>query len=117
MVSRGISAAQVLLASLMLTGCGSFFIGFSSNQGVPSTATGKVLASSLVSIKDHTGLPLTITRVTLTNGGVAGSLSFCGDQEVRFPLNATVKVEFTSNIDCMTIVDVVVVSTDPFFNP
>ena len=117
MVLRGISAAQILLASLLLTGCGSVFIGFSSNQGLPSTVTGKVLASSSVLIKDHTGLPLRITRVTLSNGGVAGSFSFCGDQEARFPLNVTLKVDFTSNIDCMAIVDVVVVSTDPLFNP
>src|SRR5690349_19463341 len=96
-------AAPILLGSLMLAGCGSVFVGFASNQGVPSTVTGKVLASSLASMNDHTGLPLTITRVTLTSGGIADSLSFCGDQEVHFPLNATVKVEFTNNIDCMAI--------------
>ena len=110
-------AAPILLGSLMLAGCGSVFVGFASNQGVPSTVTGKVLSSSLVSMNDHTGLPLTITRVTLTSGGIADSLSFCGDQEVHFPQNATVKVEFTNNIDCMSIIDIVVVSTDPLFNP
>ena len=110
-------AAPILLGSLILAGCGSVFVGFASNQGVPSTVTGKVLSSSLVSMNDHTGLPLTITRVTLTSGGIADSLSFCGDQEVHFPMNATVKVEFTNNIDCMSIVDIVVVSTDPLFNP
>lgn len=110
-------AVSVLLGSLLFAGCGSVFVGFASNQGVPSTVTGKVLSSSLVSMNDHTGLPLTITRVILTSGGVADNLSFCGDQQVHFPTNATVKVEFTNNIDCMAIVDVVVISTDPLFNP
>jgi hypothetical protein len=115
MISRGVLAAQILLASCMLAGCGSvFFVGFVSNPSLPSTVTGKVLGASLMLTNDHTGLPLTITRVTLSSGGIAGAFSFCGDQEVRFPLNATVKVEFTSNIDCMTIVDVVIVNTDPF---
>lgn len=113
MTSRRALAAQILLASSMLAGCGSVFIGFVSNPTLPSTVTGKVLGASLMLTNDHTGLPLTITRVTLTSGGIAGTLLFCGNQEVRFPLNATVKVEFTSNIDCMTIVDVIIVNTDP----
>ena len=117
MALRSTLAVPLLLVSFVLTGCGSVFVGFASNQGVPSTVTGKVLSSSLVSMNDHTGLPLTVTRVTLTSGGVADSLSFCGDQEIHFPNNATVKVEFTNNIDCMSIVDVVIVSTDPLFKP
>jgi len=95
----------------MLAGCGSIFIGFSSNQGIPSTVAGNVVSSTLVSINDHSGRPLTVTRVTLSNGGLANSFTFCGDQKVRFPLGATVKVEFTSGIDCLAITDVVVLST------
>jgi hypothetical protein len=48
--------------------------------------------------------------VTLTNGGLSNRLFFCGDQTARFPLGATVKVEFTFGIDCMAIVDVVILS-------
>lgn len=110
MGSRSIVSAHVFLVCFMLAGCGSVFIGFSSNQGVSSTVTGNVVSSTLVSINDHTGRPLTVTRVTLTNGGLSNSFFFCGDQEVRFPLGTTVKVEFTSGIDCMAIVDVVVLS-------
>jgi uncharacterized protein YceK len=111
MVSRSIVSAEILLACCMLAGCGSIFIGFSSNQGIPSTVAGNVVSSTLVSINDHTGRPLTVTRVTLSNGGLANSFSFCGDQKARFPLGATVKVEFTSGIDCLAITDVVVLSS------
>ena len=110
MVSRSIVSSYVLLVCFMLAGCGSVFISFNSNQGIPSTVTGNVVSSTLVSINDHTGQPLTVTRVTLTNGGLSSSLSFCGDQTGRFPLGATVKVEFTSGIDCMAIVNVVILS-------
>jgi len=110
MVSRSIVSAHVVLACFMLSGCGSIFIGFSSNQGIPSTVTGNVVSSILVSINDHSGRPLTVTRVTLTNGGLSNTFFFCGDQKASFPLGATVKVEFTSGIDCMSIVDVAVLS-------
>jgi|SRR4249920_3220182 hypothetical protein len=110
MVSHSIVSAHVFLVCFLLAGCGSVFIGFSSNQGVSSTVTGNVVSSILVSINDRSGRPLTVTRVTLSNGGLSNSFSFCGDQVVRFPLGATVKVEFTSGIDCMAIVDVVALS-------
>jgi len=111
MVPRSIVSAHILLACFMLAGCGSFFIGFSSNQGIPTTVTGNVVASIVVSINDHAGQPLTVTKVTLSNGGLSNSFSFCGDQKGRFPLGATVKVEFTSGIDCLPITDVVVLSS------
>ncbi|HEX3092085.1 MAG TPA: hypothetical protein VHW72_05655 [Candidatus Angelobacter sp.] len=111
MVSRSIASTHIFLACFMLAGCGSIFIGFSSNQGIPSTVAGNVVSSTLVSINDHSGRPLTVTRVTLSNAGLANSFTFCGDQKVRFPLGATVKVEFTSGIDCLAITDVVVLST------
>ena len=72
--------------------------------------SGEVVSSTLVSINDHTGQPLTVTRVTLTNGGLSNNFLFCGDQTGRFPLGSTVKVEFTSGIDCMAIVNVVILS-------
>jgi uncharacterized protein YceK len=111
MLSRSIASAHIFLACFMLAGCGSIFIGFSSNQGIPSTVAGNVVSSTLVSINDHSGRPLTVTRVTLSNGGLANSFTFCGDQKARFPLGATVKVEFTSGIDCLAITDVVVLSS------
>lgn len=110
MASRSIVSAHVVLACFMLAGCGAVFIGFSSNQGIPTTVSGNVASSTLVSITAHTGQPLPATRVTLTNGGLSNSFFFCGDQTARFPLGATVKVEFTSGIDCMAIVDVVISS-------
>jgi hypothetical protein len=111
MGSRSIASTHIFLACFMLAGCGSIFIGFSSNQGIPTTVTGNVVSSTLVSINDHTGRPLTVTRVTLSNGGFANSFTFCGDQKARFPLGATVKVEFTSGIDCLAITDVVILSS------
>jgi hypothetical protein len=111
MGSRSIASTHIFLACFMLAGCGSIFIGFSSNQGIPTTVTGNVVSSTLVSINDHSGRPLTVTRVTLSNGGLANSFTFCGDQKARFPLGATVKVEFTLGIDCLAITDVVILSS------
>ena len=110
MVSRSIASFHVLLVCFMLAGCGSVFISFNSNQGIPSMVSGNVLSSTLVSVSDHSGQILLVTRVMLTNGGLSNNFLFCGDQTGRFPLGSTVKVEFTSGIDCMAIVNVVILS-------
>ena len=69
---------------------------------------GNVVSSTLGSVNDRAGQSVIVTRVTLSNGGFSNTLFFCGDQTTRFPVGATVKVEFTSGIDCVTLVDVVI---------
>jgi hypothetical protein len=54
MVSRSIVSAEILLACFMLAGCGSIFIGFSSNQGIPHYGNGqRGLLDSYVYQRSH----------------------------------------------------------------
>lgn len=95
----------------MLSACGSFFVGFVSNPQIPaSTVTGRVSAAILVIVNDTHGNPLTVTAVTFVNGGLANTSKFCGDQRSQFPMNATVQASFTTTPNCLSLVNVIVVS-------
>jgi len=110
-VLEKLSLFPVVLAVLLLSACGSFFVGFVSNPQIPnSTVTGRVSAAILISVNDTNGNPLTVTAVTFVNGGLASTSNFCGDQRSQFPMNATVQASFTSTPTCLSLVNVIVVS-------
>jgi hypothetical protein len=110
-VPRSAPAFLTLLVWLLLTGCGKIFVGFVSNPQIPSsTLSGKVTAVVLGSVNDLHGNPLTITIVTLANGALASTPSFCGDQRAFFPINNVVQVDFTQETQCLSVVKVVIIS-------
>jgi len=106
-----LALAPVVLAGLLLNACGSFFVGFVSNPHIPtSTVAGRVSVVILVSVNDTNGIPLPVTAVTFVNGGLASTSNFCGDQRSQFPMNATVQASFTKTPNCLSLVNVIVVS-------
>jgi hypothetical protein len=110
-VGRKLALFPVVLAGFLLSACGSFFVGFVSNPQIPtSTVTGRVSVVILVSVNDTNGNPLTVTAVTFVNGGLASTSNFCGDQRSQFPMNSTVQASFTKTPDCLSLVNVIVVS-------
>ena len=110
-VSAKLALFPVALAVLLLSACGSFFVGFVSNPQIPtSTVTGRVSAVILVSVNDTNGNPLSVTAVTFVTGGLASTSNFCGDQRSQFPMNATVQASFTRTPNCLSLVNVIVVS-------
>jgi hypothetical protein len=110
MVPRSAPALFTLLVCLLLTGCGQVFVGFVSNpQVTSSTLSGRVTAAVLSSVNDLHGSPLPITIVTLTNGGLASTPDFCGDQRAQFPINTVVQVDFTQETQCLSLVKVVII--------
>jgi hypothetical protein len=50
-----------------------------------------------------------VTFVTFSQNGFSSSMSFCGDQTGRFPLNQTVQVNFNPGQPCATILVVAIV--------
>lgn len=108
---RSAPTLLTLLVSLGLTGCGQIFVGFVSNPQIPSSnLNGRVTAAVLSSVTDLHGNPLPITIVTLTNGGLASTPDFCGDQRAFFPINSVVQVDFTQETQCLSVVKVTIIS-------
>ena len=92
----------VLLVALclLLTGCGSFFVGFVSNPGGPFRVSGTVSVVSFGFVQDPTGLTITFTAVTFVNSGTATTINFCGDQRAKFPINRFLQADFNIGIHC-----------------
>ncbi len=110
-VPRSAPVVFTLLLWLLLSGCGQIFVGFVSNPQIPSSSvSGRVTATVLSSVNDLHGNPLTVTIVTLTNGGLASTPDFCGDQRALFPINSVVQVDFTQETQCLSLVKVSIIS-------
>jgi hypothetical protein len=48
------------------------------------------------------------TAVTFMNGGSETTIKFCGDQQHLFPIEATVRADYTAGVMCSVLVRVVV---------
>jgi uncharacterized protein YceK len=95
---------HLMTLCLLLTGCGQIFVGFVSNPGFPTTASGTVVTVQLLSTNGPNGVSVAFTAVTLNNNtGFSSTFDFCGDQRSRFPINQQVRVEFISGVTCSTL--------------
>jgi hypothetical protein len=97
----------VLLWCSPLAGCGSFFLGFVSNPGGPTTVSGTISVVSLGVFNDPAGAT-TFTAVTLINPGDAATINFCGDQRSLFPENTKVRADFNTGFSCSVLIRVVI---------
>lgn len=107
-MTRFVPLGLMLVLVVGLAGCGAVFVGFVSNPSVvPSTITGTVIIVHLGFSADGNGTIINVTQVTLLNQGIANSMAFCGDQQSLFPINQSLKVEFTNGTLCSNLVNVV----------
>ncbi|HEY3617838.1 MAG TPA: hypothetical protein VGK96_13595 [Candidatus Sulfotelmatobacter sp.] len=89
-------------------GCGGYyFVGFVSNPGGTSSITGVVTTVSDGFIADPRG-GTQYTAVTFMNAENRVTINFCGDQQQLFPIDATVRADYTASILCSVLVRVVV---------
>ena len=102
--------ALLLTACLIVASasCGSvFFVGGAINPGTSSIiGTVSVVQISAV-IGDH-GSTVQVTFVTFLNNGSSSTVGFCGDERERFPMQQTVRANFTRGQNCASIVTIVV---------
>ncbi|HET6178676.1 MAG TPA: hypothetical protein VFE61_17240 [Candidatus Sulfotelmatobacter sp.] len=86
---------------------GYYFVGFVSNPGGTTSITGMVIAVSSGFMADPSGVTQN-TAVTFMNGGSETTIKFCGDQQHLFPIDATVRADYTAGVMCSVLVRVVV---------
>jgi hypothetical protein len=98
----------LLLTCILFQGCGTYFVGFISNQAGSQTISGTVNAVQLTSFRDITGETVTSTQVTFLTSDTATTLDFCGDQRSKFPQAQKVQAVFTSGVFCSVLVTVVI---------
>ena len=88
---------------------GSYFVGFVSNPVGSTSITGTIVSVNIGFASAPSGMT-TVTVVTFANGGTATTLYFCGEQQTLFPLNQTVRADYTSGVLCSLVVKVAVVT-------
>ena len=91
-----------------LTGCGSvFFVGGAINPGT-SSVIGMVSVVQISAVIGDNGTTVQVTFVTFQRDGVSSTVGFCGDQRDRFPMQQTVRANFTPGQTCASIVTIVI---------
>ena len=105
-MTRFVPLGVTLVLIFMLAGCGAVFVGFVSNPGFPSSVSGTVTVVHLGFVDDGQGTITNVTMVTLVDLGFVKTITFCGDQQTLFPINQTLRAEFTSGTLCSTLVSV-----------
>jgi len=96
-------------AIIPIVNCGgSYFVGFVSNPGGTISTTGTVSAVSNGVASDPSGTT-PVTVVTFEHSGTAIIIYFCGDQQALFPLNQTVRADYTTGVVCSVLVQVVMI--------
>ena len=99
----------LLVVTLLLTcaGCGNIFVRGAIQTGF-STINGVVSVVQLGNGIGSDGSTVQITFVTFLFEGTSSTMGFCGNQVNQFPLDQTVRTQFTPGQPCATIVVVIV---------
>ena len=117
-MTRFVLLGLIFVLILVLTGCGAVFVGFVSNPDVvPSSITGTVTIVQLGFVSDGLGTIANVTLVSFVDSGMTKSVTFCGDQQNLFPINQTLKAEFTKGTLCSTLVTVVLFLSSAHASP
>jgi hypothetical protein len=90
-----------------LTGCGNIFIRGAIN---PSTASvsGMVSVVQLSAVIGDGGSTVQVTFVTFLQDGTSSTIGFCGDERSRFPVQESIRANFTPGQSCASIVTIVI---------
>jgi hypothetical protein len=91
-----------------LAGCGStFFVGGAINPG-SSSISGLVSVVQISAIIGDNGSTVQVTFVTFLQNGMSSTIGFCGDERDRFPMQQTVRANFTRGQTCNSILAIVI---------
>src|SRR5581483_9059019 len=98
----------LVMACADFAGCGSFFVGFVSNPGGTVIVSGVVIVVS-IGVTEQGSPTTAVTFLNAANNNV--TITFCGDQRFRFPINQSVQAALTSGSICSTLISSVIIQT------
>jgi hypothetical protein len=106
-LKRLLSALLAVYLVLVLAGCGNVFIRGALPGGI-SSVSGAVSFVQLTAIIGENGSTVDVTFVTFLQDGAASTIGFCGDERSRFPMQQSVRANFTPGQTCASIVAIVI---------
>lgn len=91
-----------------LIACGSaFFVGGAINPGT-STVIGLISVVQVSAVIGDSGSTVQVTFVTFQQNGRSSTIGFCGDESGRFPMQQSVRANFTPGQTCASILTIVI---------
>ncbi len=103
---RRLGLIGLLSLILLVSGCGTVFIGGSFNP-YTQTASG-VISFVQVTLVWNGNVSTQVTVVTLVNSSTRSNFTFCGDQQEQFPMNNFATATFNPGQPCSTLLTVVI---------
>jgi hypothetical protein len=99
--------SALLLGALCVSACacGNVFI---HGAILTSTVSGVVSVVHVTSVPDTQGSTVVVTFVTFIGINSTSTVGFCGDLLNSFPLNQTMRADFTPGPPCATIIQIVI---------
>lgn len=104
---RSLSFLWAIGLTVILTGCGNIFVRGTLNPG-SSSVSGLVSVVQLSAVIGDNGTTVQVTFVTFQQNGASSTVGFCGDERNRFPMQQTVRANFTPGQPCASIVTIVI---------
>lgn len=102
------SLSFLLAICMTLTGCGGvFFVGGAINPGT-SSVSGMVSVVQISAVIGDNGSTVQVTFVTFQQSGASSTIGFCGDERDRFPMQQSVRANFTPGHPCASILAIVI---------
>jgi hypothetical protein len=105
-VMRIFGLACLLALLLLIPGCGNVFVSGFTNFG--AQAINGVVSIVQVTFVINGNNSTQVTVVTFLNNFSSSTMSFCGDQRTRFPLDDFVQATFMPGQPCADLVTVVI---------
>ena len=102
--------SAVLIVCLLITGvgCGNIFIRGAIQPGT-STVSGFVSVVQFSTVIGGDGTMIQVTFVTFLQEGASSTIGFCGDQRSQFPMEQTVRAQFTPGQPCDSIIQITII--------
>ncbi len=107
-MKRLLSILLVVCLVVVSGGCGNIFIRGALRPGF-STISGSVGIVQLSTVTSGGGTTVQVTFVTFLLNGTSSTIGFCGDQRGLFPIDQTVRTDFTLGQPCDSIIVVVII--------
>ena len=92
----------------ILTGCGNIFVRGALPAAGFSSVSGSVSVVQLSAVIGENGTTVQVTFVTFLQTGASSTIGFCGDERSRFPMQQSVRADFTPGQTCASIVTIVI---------
>ncbi len=97
----------LVLLLVVLLGCGGVRFQVNSLPSNAVVASGIVTFVQFTAIIDGNGTLVNVTVVTLAQGGLPQTLTFCGSQAGLFPADRNIRVTFVPATICANVLAVV----------